>query len=106
VNRAAVYSFRRPKSLAEIFAAFNRVGPWRWSERDSERFGDYMSSSVLTAPDHGMVKLFVEPYHYALNIVLEADDRAKLDAVYDTLFTLLLPLIGATDIKEEPDLYE
>jgi len=100
MKRVAAYPFRSPLALEQMFAKLNELGPWRWIERDNDRWGEYISSRVLGDPDHGIVKIFVEPDHYAVDLVLVSDAGAKLDAIYDTLFTYLLPAVGASDIKE------
>ena len=105
MKRVAAYSFRSPLALEQMFAKLNELGPWRWIERDNDRWGEYISARALPDPDHGMVKIFVEPDHYAVDMVLESEAHTKLDAVYDTLFTYLLPALGATDVKET-DHYE
>ena len=99
MQRIRAYTFISSRSLPEIRARFEEVGPWRWTERESDRLGDYISSRVLLEPDEGMAKVFVEGELFIVSLNLEADPM-KLDSVYDTVFTLLLPAVGATDIKE------
>lgn len=104
MKRVRAYTFKSPMTLGDMFARLNEIGPWRWIERDSDRFGEYISARAIPEPDHGMVKIFVEPGRYAVDLLLEADP-SKLDAVNDTLFTHLLPAVGATEISET-DHYE
>ena len=99
MRRIRAYTFNTSQTLPEIRARFEEVGPWRWTERESDRLGDYISSRVLMEPDEGMVKVFVEGELFIVNLDLEAEPM-KLDAVYDTIFALLLPAIGATEIEE------
>lgn len=99
MKRIRAYTFKSPRSLPEIRSRFEEVGPWRWTERESDRLGDYISSRVLPEPDEGMVKIFIEGDLFAVDLKLEAEAK-KLDAVYDTVFTLLLPAVAASDIKE------
>jgi len=68
--------------MPEIRSRFEEVGPWRWTERESDRLGDYISSRVLPEPDEGMVKIFIEGDLFAVDFKLEAEAK-KLDAVYD-----------------------
>lgn len=89
----------RAMALPAILARLNELGPWRWIERENDRWGDYISARALPEPDEGMVKILVDGDHFVANLVLEAEP-AKLDAVHDTLFTYLLPGIGATKVTE------
>jgi len=100
MKRVAAFSFRSRLALEDLFAKLNELGPWRWIERDNDRFGGYISARALPEPDYGIVKIFVEPDHYVVDLVLESDAHTKLDAVYDTLFTYLLPALGANDVRE------
>lgn len=100
------YSFQSDFSLDEIFARFNELGPWRWINRDNDRWGEYISSGVLRDPHYGILKLFVEPDHYAINVLLESEDpnaRELFDQVRETLFDKLLPAVGARDLAEVQD---
>ena len=65
------------------------LGTWRWNERNNDRFGEYISASALTDPEWGIVKIFVEPDHFAINIDLESNDsgaQPRFDAVLETIF--------------------
>ena len=101
------YSFQSDLPLAEIFERFKKIGPWRWIERDNDRWGEYISSRVLPLPEHDcMVKLIVEPDRYAINVCLDSehpDARKLFDQVRVTLFYKLLPAIGARDLAEVQD---
>lgn len=101
MQRVRAYTFKSRMTLPEILARFREVGPWRWIERDNDRLGEYISARALPEPDQGMVKIFIEDAaeHYVIDLKLEAEPL-KVDAVYDTAFTLLLPAIGATEITE------
>lgn len=99
MRRVRAYTFKSTMSLPDIRTRFGEVGPWRWIDRESDRLGDYISARALPEPDEAMVKIFVDGEHFAVDLKLEAEPL-KMDAVYDTVFTLLLPAIGATDIKE------
>ena len=59
-------------------------------------------------PTGGCVKIFVEPDHFAINIVFESDDagaQPRFDAALDTIFKIVLPAIEAREITET-DTYE
>lgn len=101
------YSFQSDSSLVGILNLFNEIGPWRWINRYNDRWGDYISSRVLPLPEHEcMVKIFVEPDHYAVNVLLRSEHtnaRQLFDQVRETLFDKLLPAIGARDLAEVQD---
>jgi hypothetical protein len=100
------YSFQSDQSLDEIFARFNQIGPWRWVRRDNDSWGEYISSGVLHDPHYGILKLIVEPDHYAINVMLKSehpDARDLFDQVRGILFDKLLPAIGARDLIEVQD---
>ena len=95
------YSFRSALALPDILARLNRLGPWRWIERDSDRFGDYMSASPLAAPDRVIVKLVEEDGAYVVNVHVDSvAAAASLDRLHDELFTQILPAIAARDVTE------
>lgn len=100
MKRVNAYSFASALPLPDMFARLNALGPWRWIERDNDRWGEYISAGVLDAPDRGIVKIFVELDRFAVDYVLESESRERLDAVFDTLFAHLLPAIGAQDLAE------
>lgn len=95
------YSFKSPMALAQMLAKWNEIGPWKWTERDSDRFGEYISTRVLELPQRGMLKVFVEPDHYAINVMLQSDEpnaEEKFGAIRDTIFKKLLPAVDASGI--------
>ncbi len=95
------YAFRSPLALSQLLAKWNEVGPWTWTERDSDRFGEYISTRVLDLPQRGMLKVFVEPDRYAINVMLqseEPDAEEKFGAIRDTIFNRLLPAAEASAI--------
>lgn len=100
------YSFQSDQSLNQIFTHFNKIGPWKWVMRDNDSWGEYISSGVLPTPHYGILKLIVEPDHYAINVMLKSehpDARTLFDQVRGTLFDKLLPSIGARDLTEVQD---
>ena len=99
MKRVRAYAFKSKLSLPQIHATFSEVGPWRWIERESDRLGDYISARALPEPDEAMVKVFINGESFAVDLKLQAGSL-KVDAVYDTVFTLLLPAIGATEVTE------
>jgi hypothetical protein len=102
------YAFTSPLSLGDVHKKLNELGPWRWIERDNDRFGEYLSTRVLDTPDHGMIKVFVEGDRYAINVFLESEDpaaEARFASIKDTVFKVLLPGLGAASITRT-EMYE
>jgi len=95
------YAFAVDLTLEQLFARLNQAGPWRWTMRDSEHWGDYISTRVVPAPDDAMVKIYVEPDHYVVNASFESehpDATAKLQELRSTLLEKVLPALGARDV--------
>jgi len=44
MKRLFAYAFQTDLRLDEIEARLNREGPWSWIARDSDRWGDYLST--------------------------------------------------------------
>jgi hypothetical protein len=96
------YTFESDITLADMLLRLNNDGPWRWVARDSEHWGDYISTRALKDPDYAMVKLFVEPSHFAVNVKFESsrpDAQVWLDELQQALLTKVLPLIGARNVQ-------
>lgn len=104
MKRVNAYSFDSPMLLRALLARLNERGPWRWIERENEGWGDYISARALPDPDYGIIKILYEDGCYIVNFNLEAEPE-KLDEVCDTLFTYLLPGVGAMKLTET-DSYE
>ena len=101
MRKVYAYSFRSGLPLPEMLVRLNETGPWRWIERDSDTWGDYISAVALPDPHRGTVKIFVEPDHYVLNVLLKSEQpeaAALFDSVRETLFDRLLPAIGASGL--------
>ncbi len=99
MKQVFAYRFTTELTLPQVFERLNEEGPWRWSMRDSDRWGDYMST--LAFPDYAMVKLFAEPDHYAVNVLFESERSEgpmELHMLKTILLDSLLPAIGARDV--------
>jgi hypothetical protein len=96
------YSFTSPYALPTMLSKLNALGPWRWIERDNDNYGEYISSRVMSDPDHGMLKVFCESDgRFAINVSLKSDAPdalARIASVKDALFHRLLPTLDAGDI--------
>ena len=96
------FTFESDLSLVGIFVRLNTAGPWRWVQRDSERWGDYLSTRALPDPDYAIVKLIMEPGHFVLNVKFEssrADAQSYCDELQQTILTRVLPSIAARNIR-------
>jgi hypothetical protein len=111
VTEVFAYTFRSDLMLEEIFSRLNEVGPWKWTERDNDRWADYMSAVPVREPHRSAVKILIDPDSpdlYAVNVLFKSDHpdaQAQFDAMRITLFERLLPAIGARDLTRT-DTYE
>jgi hypothetical protein len=103
VKRLYAYAFTTALAPAEMFARLRASGPWRWIDRDSERWGDHVSSAGVPG---AIVKILAgepSPGRCAANVRFESD-TADADAVEarvrQTLLARVLPSIDACDIAE------
>lgn len=93
------YAFESTLTMKQIFECLNKHGPWRWSERDNDTHGEYLSTRVLMDPHIGFVKIFEAEGKYAINVKLKtdsADGRALFDEIKKKVFDTILPSITAT----------
>ena len=97
------FTFVTDLSLAEILQCLRAQGVWEWIERDSDRWGDYISTSGL---QDAIVKVFdgePNPGKFTANVKFESDasDAAyRRKAIRETLLTETLPAIGARAVTE------
>ena len=97
MKAVAAWRFQCPYTREGMRDRLNALGPWRWIDRDSDRLGEYLSTRAIA--DHGMIKIFEEPAHWVLNVVLDAEETV-VKATLDTLFQQLLPGLEATVLGE------
>jgi len=98
------YSFKTDLTLPAMFSRLQQVGPWRWLERDSDRWDAYISATPVSEShrEKAIVKIFVEDGFYVVDILLRSDHpepRTKYEGVLQTLSQSLLPAIGAREIN-------
>ena len=94
------YAFKCDKTLEELFGHLNAETTWKWYQRDSDYFGEYISSRVV--PDYAMLKIFVEKDNFVLDIRYDANGPKPDDEWEDFLRGLIgdfLPSVGATDVE-------
>lgn len=99
MKTVTAWRFRCPYTLEGLRDRLTELGPFRWIDRDNERLGEYLSTRAIPEPDTGMLKIFEEPDHWVLNVVLEADS-AVVKATLDVVFERLLPGLEATVLGE------
>ncbi len=100
---AYALSFATSRTLAEMLAQFNNLGPWEWINRDNDSWGAYISARVLGEPHWGMVKVIPEHDKFALNVTLRSDARKArklFDEVRVRLVEQFLPAIDARAITD------
>ncbi|HJQ60435.1 MAG TPA: hypothetical protein VJ890_26250 [Vineibacter sp.] len=99
------YAFRTDDPTFEaLLHRLNELGPWQWIERDSHWYGDYMST--MPEPHKVMLKIFKERDGFVIQFgnryrgVADADPE-DYRALRETIFSRLLPSIGARDIRPD-----
>lgn len=101
MRKVYAYAFRSELALPDMLARLRELGPWRWIERDNDRWGEYISARALQEPNGGTVKILAEPDHYVVNVVLESeqsDAQALFESVREILFDRVLPALGAAGL--------
>ena len=103
------YRFESALTIEAMLPRLNEQGPWKWTERDNDRWGDYLSVIPVGAPPRvANVRIFVEPEHQKVFVVelelrlasLDADaDREFRTSTHDTLFNRLLPAVRARELR-------
>jgi hypothetical protein len=106
MRKFEAFAFKSELSLDGIFDRLNQVGPWRWSQRDSDRYGDYLATRALpdyADPSYAFVRIF-EPAgegEYVFDIEYRSSE-AGADADWKDLLARIegqiLPSIGARDV--------
>jgi formylglycine-generating enzyme required for sulfatase activity len=96
------YTFDSDLGLTEMLAKLTEAGPWRWIDRDSDRYGFYISTSVLPRPQKAMIKILVDDDidRFVVEVSIAADEEATAEEIERTLFDRLLPTIGARELRE------
>ena len=95
---AVAFKFISGLALEEMYKRLTELGPWRWYERDNDRWGYYISASPM--PDT-QIKILIDPDDgsFALNLkfVSEAPEaRQEFDNLQRDLLIRVLPAIDAS----------
>jgi hypothetical protein len=97
------YSFTTSLAPADVFRRLRADGTWTWIDRDSDRWGDYVSA--VDAPG-AIVKVIPgepAPDRWTANVAFECEDAdadAQAEDLRETLVDRILPAIGARDVRE------
>ncbi|MCH8805451.1 MAG: hypothetical protein IH986_05125 [Planctomycetes bacterium] len=103
IKKIRAYAFASESSLEEMRVKLDAAGPWKWIERDSHYFADYLSTR--TRDDYAMLKLFEneEVQGYQLDIRFEAEGptaEAEWQSFHEDLLSRFLPAVGAVGVRE------
>ena len=93
---AEAYAFQSSLTVEQMLAALNAAGPWAWTLRDSDTYGEY----VRTRPDDGPTKLRIISTRdgFLLDIFYLAgspENRLSRDAVEKVVQDSVLPAVQA-----------
>jgi hypothetical protein len=106
----AAYGFKYGKSLEELRRALDASGPWRWVERDSAWYPEYISTHE--AKDGALMKIgiirtgigFVVSHageDFIVDLLYESpakDAGKRWQALQRDLVERLLPAVGAANV--------
>ena len=95
-RNAYAYKFKTDLSLPEVFNRLNELGPWRWLERDNDRWGEYLSARAIEAPHDGLAKILIDEGQFVINVALKSeasDPQPAFDAVRKLVLEQILPAI-------------
>jgi hypothetical protein len=103
VKSLYAYAFTTALAPAELFARLRAAGPWQWIDRDSDRWGDYVSSSGVPGTIVKIIPGEPAPGQWTANVRFESDAGdadAAAARIRDTLLRVVLPAIGAQGVTE------
>src|SRR5262245_24146372 len=88
------YAFKTRISLLQIFDRLNQLGPWRWRDRETDRWDAYISTVPMykSALEMAMVKIFADEGFYVVDIQLSTNDPKPKVKYWDVLYTLFREL--------------
>lgn len=95
------YSFTTSLDRTEMFLRLRERGPWRWVDRNSDRWGQYLSTS---SPRGSNVQLLIgepTPDRCTVNVEFEsdaADAEEKEREIREALLERILPQLEARDV--------
>jgi hypothetical protein len=99
MNFVVADAFRSDSSLAQTLESLRANTRWRWRERDSEFWDDYISAQSNLQP--AMVRIFVEGYGYLLERKFQDDGlRESWAPAAVEIMDRLLPPHAATGVRK------
>jgi hypothetical protein len=99
VRKEAAFSFETELDLAGLREKLNASGRRTWVDRDSDSYGDYLSTSAH--PDYGFYKIYPHDGGYVLTIKFAADRPTFADEYAEIeriALEEILPSIGARGV--------
>lgn len=84
-----------------MLQTLNAHGPWRWIERDSAWYGDYLSTSVKF--NSAILKIFEEENCFVLNLFYKARGPQAVqgwDQLHDAMLREILPSLDAMNVEK------
>ena len=106
MRKFEAFAFKSELSIEGMFERLNRLGPWRWAQRDNDRYGDYLATRALpdyADPVYAFFRIF-EPNRkgeYVFDIEYRSSE-AGADVGWKDLVARIngqiLPSIGARDV--------
>lgn len=95
-TRTLAIAFDCPLALAEVRSRLRQLTAWAWCERENDRYGDYLWTSL---PGEGKIRLIEERDCFVFDLEFQAQDRdieARFDQVLADLRERVAPALGAT----------
>jgi hypothetical protein len=94
------YAFESPLKIPAMLAALNSAGPWTWTQRDSDTYGDYLRAR----PDGGPTKLriIVDGDAYLLDAFYlngSPENRLSRAEVEQVILDKVLPAVQASKVR-------
>jgi hypothetical protein len=107
MTKISAYSFVSQLYIEQIQALFNETGPWKWIDRDNDRWGNYTSASMKFEQGVMNAKLIYEPdssqrFEYVIDIRFRDDhqiDSNQFDVLHEIVMNKLLPAAQARNIQ-------
>ena len=105
MRKFEAYAFDSDLTLEALFVRLNEGGPWRWSRRDSDRYGDYLATRALpdyAEPTYAFFRIFeAQKGEYVFDIEYRSNGPDAED-VWQKLVSRIrhhvLPSVGARNI--------
>lgn len=100
-RRIVAYRFACGMSSAQMIAALNTAGPWRWEDRDTVWYKDELSATVS---DHAIVRIYNEGAAYNLSFFFKshgAGVKKEWQEIHQIILEQVFPALDATDVQSD-----